>query len=72
MEKKPNKNVMKASGSDRERANLLEQPIQVVNIGLRSFADDLVSHGVQVVHVDWVPPARGNRRLANLLSKLMD
>jgi len=72
MEKKSNKNVMKASGSDRKKANLLEHPIQVINIGLRSFADDLVSHGVQVVHVDWVPPARGNRRLANLLSKLMD
>ena len=72
MEKKSNQKGMKASGSDRERANLLEHPIQVVNIGLRSFADDLVSHGVQVVHVDWVPPARGNRRLANLLSKLMD
>ena len=72
MEKKPDKNFVKASGSDRERVNLLDHPIQVVNIGLRSFADDLIGHGVQVVHVDWVPPARGNRRLANLLSKLMD
>ena len=52
--------------------NLLEAPIRVVNIGLQKFADDLVGQDVEVVQVDWVPPARGNIRLANLLSRLMD
>ena len=52
--------------------NLLEAPIRVVNIGLRKFADDLVGQDVEVVQVDWAPPARGNTRLANLLSRLMD
>ena len=52
--------------------NLLEAPIRVVNIGLQKFADDLIGQDVEVVQVDWAPPARGNTRLANLLSRLMD
>ena len=52
--------------------NLLEAPIRVVNIGLQKFADDLVGQDVEVVQVDWAPPARGNTRLVNLLSRLMD
>ena len=52
--------------------NLLEAPIRVVNIGLQKFADDLAGQDVEVVRVDWAPPARGNTRLANLLSRLMD
>ena len=52
--------------------NLLEAPMRVVNIGLQKFADDLVGQDVEVVQVDWAPPARGNTRLANLLSRLMD
>ena len=53
-------------------SNLLESPMRVVNIGLQKFADDLVGQDVEVVQVDWAPPARGNTRLANLLSRLMD
>ena len=63
---------MTASGNLEARPDMLEEPVQVINIGLKRFADDLISQGVQVVQVDWVPPARGNPRLANLLSRLMD
>ena len=52
--------------------NLLEAPMRVVNIGLQKFADDLVGQDVEVGQVDWAPPARGNTRLANLLSRLID
>ena len=51
---------------------MLEAPVRVVNIGLQKFADDLAGQDVEVVQVDWSPPARGNTRLANLLSRLMD
>ena len=51
---------------------MLEVPMRVVNIGLQKFADDLVGQDVEVVQVDWAPPARGNTRLANLLSRLID
>jgi FdrA protein len=60
-----------AMSDDRKRpANLLETPLNVVNLGLEGFAQDLERHGVPVIHVDWSPPARGDARLADLLSKL--
>ena len=42
----------------------------MVNIGLEGFARDLAGLGVPVVHVDWRPPAHGDVRLAELLSRL--
>ena len=50
--------------------NLLEEPLKVVNIGLEGFAQELDQQGVEVVHVDWAPPAGGDPKLADLLSKL--
>jgi hypothetical protein len=49
---------------------LLPTGPQVVNIGLEGFALDLARLGVPVVHVDWRPPAHGDVRLAELLSRL--
>lgn len=44
--------------------------INVINAGLRSFAEDLQSSEIPVVHFQWAPIAGGNRKLANLLKKL--
>jgi len=49
---------------------LLEEPLKVVNIGLEVFAIELAEQGVDVVQVDWSPPAGGDPKLADLLSKL--
>ena len=49
---------------------LLEGPPRVINIGLSSFANDLKKQDIEMVNLDWSPPARGNVELANLLSKL--
>ena len=49
---------------------LLEDPLKVVNIGLEGFAQELDQQGVEVVHVNWAPPAGGDPKLADLLSKL--
>jgi FdrA protein len=49
---------------------LLGVPLHVINIGLEGFAKELEELAVPVVHVDWKPPAGGNAKLANLLSKL--
>jgi hypothetical protein len=46
--------------------------LQVVNIGLESFAEDLRAQGVAVVQLDWRPPAGGNARIAALLAALDD
>ena len=41
-----------------------------INIGLESFTDSLRDQGAEVVQVDWRPPAGGDERLANLLTRL--
>jgi len=56
--------------SHDKTAELLSGPLKVVNVGLESFAEELETHDVSVVHVDWAPPAGGDVELANLLSKL--
>ncbi len=57
--------------ADKDKiAELLEQDLTVINVGLDDFATELRALGVYVVHVDWSPPASGNPKLAALLSKL--
>jgi len=50
----------------------LPRELQVINIGLESFAQDLKAQGVAVAHLDWRPPAGGNAKLAALLATLDD
>jgi len=49
---------------------LLRDPLCVVNVGLAGFSTDLEAQGVTVTQVDWTPPAGGDARLADILSKL--
>lgn len=49
---------------------LLRAPLKVINIGLVGFAEELTQQGVETVQVDWAPPAGGNAKLADLLSRL--
>lgn len=53
-----------------ETKDLLVMPLTVINIGLDEFARDLELQDVPVVNVDWSPPAGGDPKLADLLSKL--
>ena len=56
--------------SDEPRSGLLDQPVKVINVGLEGFAKELADRDVPVVQVRWSPPAGGNAKLAELLSKL--
>lgn len=56
--------------SDETRKSLLDQPIKVINVGLEGFAKELADQGVPTVQVQWTPPAGGDAKLAELLSKL--
>ena len=56
--------------TEQKASSLLNQPLKVVNIGLDGFACELEEQGVEVIRVDWVPPAGGDPKLAALLSKL--
>ncbi|MEW6592892.1 MAG: DUF1116 domain-containing protein [Candidatus Hadarchaeota archaeon] len=48
----------------------LPKELKIVNIGLRSFYDDLLNQKANAAHVDWRPPAGGDKTLAKLLAKL--
>jgi hypothetical protein len=50
---------------------LLQGPLVVVNVGLRGFAESLDEQEVDVVQVDWLPPAGGDREMIDLLEKLL-
>ncbi|MGN7974003.1 acyl-CoA synthetase FdrA [Serratia sp. 22264] len=54
---------------ERVRPALLSG-VSVINAGLRSFASDLQTSEIPVVHYQWAPVAGGNHRLANILKKL--
>lgn len=49
---------------------LLGQPLQVLNIGLERFAEDLAENSVETVQVEWRPPAGGNEAMANIIADL--
>lgn len=49
----------------------LQSTLVVINIGLRGFAESLESQGADVVQVDWVPPAGGDREMLDLLDDLL-
>ncbi len=49
---------------------ILAEDLKVVSIGISTFADDLRSQGVEVVQVDWKPPAGGDAAMLKLLEKL--
>jgi FdrA protein len=55
---------------ETETDKLLTSDLRVVNIGLREFARDLSACKIQVIHVDWSPPAVTNPKVASLLAKL--
>lgn len=52
-----------------DRKQLFKEEIDVVNIGLQSFSDNIKGLDQKVTHVQWTPPASGNTELVDLLFK---
>jgi deoxyribodipyrimidine photolyase-like uncharacterized protein len=50
--------------------DLFKQRLRIVNIGLKTFAEDLKRQGVEVIHVDWQPPAGGDAEMLRILERL--
>jgi len=59
-----------AAKPENRGSDLLTSPVKVVNVGLESFSQQLRSIGVPVVHVSWTPPANGDPKLADIVSKM--
>lgn len=53
-------------------ATLLKDELQVINLGLKSFAHDLAATGGKVVTVDWRPPANGDPMALPHLNRLVN
>jgi len=49
---------------------LFSKELKVINMGLDSFAENLRKQEVEVLQMDWKPPAGGDKRLIALLEKL--
>lgn len=50
--------------------DLRRKPLQVVNLGIEVFADELRDQSVTVTQVQWRPPAGGKPHLLEILEKL--
>jgi FdrA protein len=64
--------LQSARGDETPAVDLeaLTTPVAAINIGLETFFDSLKEQGAQVVQVDWRPPAGGDERLMDILSKM--
>ncbi|MFB6344539.1 MAG: DUF1116 domain-containing protein, partial [bacterium] len=56
--------------TDRQES-IFSDELRVINLGLEGFAEDLQHHGVDVVNVDWSPPADGNSELVEAIHTLL-
>jgi len=50
---------------------LLQKPLIVINLGLKKFAESLEEQKVEVIQVDWIPPAGGDKEMMDLLEQIL-
>ena len=55
----------------KEQNNILHQPLVVINVGVKDFAENFEIQKVEVIQVDWKPPAGGDREMIDLLDELL-
>jgi FdrA protein len=48
----------------------LKKSLQSINVGLESFAQNMILQNVPTIHVDWKPPAGGNEKLMSILQRM--
>ena len=51
--------------------DLFQDDLKIINIGLRKFAEELENQDIEVVQIDWSPPAGGDHKLIDLLDDLL-
>lgn len=50
---------------------LLQRPMVVINLGLKKFAESLEEQKVEIIQVDWIPPAGGDQEMMDLLDQFL-
>lgn len=51
---------------------LFQEKLQVLNVGLSSFADSITKAGGTVLQVEWAPPAQGRQEVGRALARLVN
>lgn len=51
--------------------SLFTGPIKVINLGLIGFFESLEVQEIEVVQVDWEPPAGGDSEMIDILDSLL-
>jgi hypothetical protein len=54
-----------------EEIEFFQGNIVAINVGVQDFGSALEEQGVQVIYVDWSPPAGGDEEMIDLLDQLM-
>ncbi|WP_342599144.1 DUF1116 domain-containing protein [Psychrobacillus sp. FSL H8-0483] len=49
---------------------LFNEKLNVINVGIESFKDDMLKQNAVVTHLEWTPPGRGNPEIIAALDKL--
>lgn len=50
--------------------SLFNQPLNVINVGIAMFSDDLKKQNVPVTQLDWTPPGQGNLAVVKALDAI--
>ena len=53
-----------------DKKEVFSRNLKVINIGFKDFYDTLKQQGIEVAHVDWRPPAGGDKKILKILDKL--
>jgi hypothetical protein len=51
--------------------DFLKNGLKPVNIGVQDFGLTLETQGVEVIYVNWTPPAAGDQKMIDLLDDLL-
>jgi len=54
-----------------EEMDLFQDTIVAINVGVQDFGEALEGQGIQVIYVDWSPPAGGDQAMMDLLDQLL-
>jgi DNA-binding TFAR19-related protein (PDSD5 family) len=50
---------------------MLQKPLVVINLGLKKFSESLEEQKIEVIQVDWVPQAGGDKEMMDLLEQIL-
>jgi hypothetical protein len=54
-----------------DELGLFRGNLVVINVGVQDFGSALEQQGIQVIYVDWEPPAGGDQEMIDLLDQLL-